>query len=277
MLRARDTRPRRAASRVALLAHLAATRSARLAATRIVRGARASLRRYAARVTTLAVLTDDITSCRRCRRLVRCREAAAADVPKRFAGQTYWRRPVPGFGDPRAALLVLGLAPAAHGANRTGRIFTGDRSGDWLYGALHRAGYANQPASTGQGDGLALRGAYVTCVVRCAPPDNKPSPAERDRCVKFLVRELALLEGVRTVVALGGFAWDGFLAAARALDEEVPRPKPAFGHGAEARVGRYALVGSYHVSQQNTFTGKLTEPMLDAVFARARELSAASP
>ena len=207
---------------------------------------------------------------------MRCREAAAKDPPRRFEGQTYWQRPVPGFGDARAQLLVIGLAPAAHGANRTGRVFTGDRSGDWLYAALHRAGFANQPASTGKDDGLALTNAYVTCVVRCAPPDNKPSPVERDRCLPFLGRELALLTEVRVVVALGGFAWDGFVASARKLGLAIPRPKPVFGHGAQARIGRYELIGSYHVSQQNTFTGKLTEAMLDDVFSRARAL-AASP
>jgi uracil-DNA glycosylase len=219
----------------------------------------------------VAALVADVTSCARCKRLVRCREVAAASPPKRFEGETYWKRPVPGFGDPAAQLLVLGLAPAAHGANRTGRIFTGDRSGDWLYAALHRAGFANQPTSVRASDGLALTGAYVTCVVRCAPPDNKPTPVERDRCLRFLERELALLTNVRVVVALGGFAWDGFLSAARELDIAIPKPKPMFGHAAEARVGRYLVIGSYHVSQQNTFTGKLTEAMLDAVFCRARE------
>jgi len=220
--------------------------------------------------TDLEALTADITACRRCARLVRCREAAAAAPPKRFAGQPYWARPLPGFGDPRARLLVLGLAPAAHGGNRTGRVFTGDRSGDWLYAALHRAGYANQPTATGRDDGLVLRDAYVTVVVRCAPPDNKPSPAERDRCLKFLVRELALLPDVRAVLALGGFAWDGFLLAAAARGHAIPKPRPKFGHAAVATIGPYTLVGSYHVSQQNTFTGRLTEPMLDDVFARAR-------
>jgi uracil-DNA glycosylase family 4 len=216
----------------------------------------------------LAKLTADITACRRCKRLVKCRERAAVEAPKRFAGMPYWARPIPGFGDPAARLLVVGLAPAAHGGNRTGRVFTGDRSGDWLFGALHRAGLANQAASTAVGDGLALRDAYVTCVVRCAPPGNHPTPAERDACVGFLVRELALLANVRAIVALGGFAWDGMLRAARQLGHDVV-PKPAFGHGARARLGPWQLFGSYHVSQQNTFTGRLTEPMLDAVFAVA--------
>jgi uracil-DNA glycosylase family 4 len=225
---------------------------------------------YARRVADLASLAAEIATCRKCARLVRCREAAAAPPPKRFTGQSYWARPVPGFGDPAAQLLVVGLAPAAHGGNRTGRVFTGDRSGDWLYAALHRAGFANQPQSVALGDGLALSGAYVSCVVRCAPPGNRPTPTERDRCVRYLVHELALLTRVRAIVALGGFAWDGVLLAAAEHGHAIPRPKPRFGHGAEARVGPWQLVASYHVSQQNTFTGRLTEPMLDRVFARAR-------
>ena len=218
-------------------------------------------------------LAAEITSCRKCARLVRCREAAAAEPPKRFTGQPYWARPIAGFGDRDARLLVLGLAPAAHGGNRTGRVFTGDRSGDWLYAALHRAGYANQAASTGRDDGLALTGAYVSVVVRCAPPDNHPTPKERDRCVKFLARELQLLARVEVVLALGGFAWDGLLLAARTLGHPTPKPRPKFGHGAETRVGPWTMLGSYHVSQQNTFTGRLTETMLDDVFARARAIS----
>jgi uracil-DNA glycosylase family 4 len=221
-------------------------------------------------VRSLRSLTADITACRRCARLVRCREAAAAAPPKRFAGQAYWARPVPGFGDPKARLLVVGLAPAAHGGNRTGRVFTGDRSGDWLYAALHRAGYANQPQATGRDDGLVLTDAYVACIVRCAPPDNKPTPAERDRCLPYFERELALLRDVRAILALGAFAWDGVLRAAAALGHAVLRPRPAFAHGATATLGPWSLFGSYHVSQQNTFTGRLTEPMLDAVFAAAR-------
>ena len=227
-------------------------------------------------VTKLVRLVAEITACRTCARLVRCRKAAAEAPPRRFGGEPYWARPVPGFGDPRARLLVVGLAPAAHGGNRTGRVFTGDRSGDWLYGALHRAGFANQAASVGRGDGLALSGAYVSCVVRCAPPGNKPTPRERDRCVPYLVQELELLTGVRAIVALGGFAWDGVLLAATRLGHAVPRPKPKFGHAAEARIGPWQVVASYHVSQQNTFTGRLTEPMLDRVFARARA-ACASP
>ncbi len=217
----------------------------------------------------LSALTSDITACRRCKRLVKCREAAAKDIPKRFAGQSYWAKAISGFGDARARLLVVGLAPAAHGGNRTGRVFTGDRSGDWLYGALHRAGFANQPESTGLDDGLTLTDAYVSVVVRCAPPDNKPSPIERDACLPFLVRELEVLKRVRAIIALGAFAWDGVLRALRELGHEL-KPRPVFGHGAQVTVGPYTLIGSYHVSQQNTFTGRLTEPMLDAVFAAAR-------
>jgi uracil-DNA glycosylase len=223
-------------------------------------------------VADLAQLVAEIAACRKCTRLVRCREAAASSPPKRFLAEDYWARPVPGFGDPAARLLVVGLAPAAHGGNRTGRVFTGDRSGDWLYAALHRAGFANQAASIRRGDGLTLSGAYVSCVVRCAPPDNKPTPKERDRCVRYLVQELELLTNVRAIVALGGFAWEGVLLAAATLGHAIPRPKPKFGHAAEARVGPWQLVASYHVSQQNTFTGRLTEPMLDRVFARARGL-----
>jgi uracil-DNA glycosylase family 4 len=220
----------------------------------------------------LRQLTRDITACRTCARLVRCREQAAVDVPKRFTGQSYWARPIGGFGDPAARLLVVGLAPAAHGGNRTGRVFTGDRSGDWLYGALHRAGFANQPSSIGRDDGLSLTDAYVTTVVRCAPPDNKPTPRERDRCLPYLVRELGLLRRVRTILALGAFAWDGTLRALAASGHDAGKPRPMFAHGARAEVGPYTLLGSYHVSQQNTFTGRLTEPMLDAVFSEARSV-----
>ena len=202
------------------------------------------------------------------------REEVAADPPRRYAGERYWARPLPGFGDPRAHLVVVGLAPAAHGGNRTGRIFTGDRSGDWLYAALYRAGYASQPTSVHPDDGLRLEGAWIAAVNRCAPPGNRPTPIERDNCLPYLVEELRLLTSSRVIVALGSFAWDGALRALRELGEAVPRPKPRFGHGAETFVGRYALVGCFHPSQQNTFTGKLTESMLDSVFARARELGA---
>ena len=220
-------------------------------------------------------LAAEVHACRRCPRLVEWREASAAAPPRRFQGEDYWARPVAGFGDPDAHLAIVGLAPAAHGANRTGRMFTGDRSGDWLYAALHRSGDANQPESVRSSDGLRLHDAYVTAVVRCAPPANRPTPAERDDCLPYLVRELELLERCRAIVALGAFAWDGTLRALRELGCEIPRPKPRFGHGAEATIGRWKLLGCYHPSQQNTFTGRLTAPMLDDVLARARELSAA--
>ena len=224
---------------------------------------------------SLPDLDRRIVRCRRCPRLVEWREQVAANPPRRFAGDQYWARPVPGFGDPAAGLVVIGLAPAAHGGNRTGRIFTGDRSGDWLYAALHRAGFANQARSEHLDDGLRLCDAYVTAVNRCAPPGNRPTPAERDTCLPYLVAELRLLDRARVFVALGSFAWDGALRALRELNVEIPRPKPRFGHGAEALIGRYALVGCYHPSQQNTFTGRLTEAMLDDLFARARELAQA--
>ena len=190
-----------------------------------------------------------------------------------FAEETYWGRPVPGFGDPAARLLIVGLAPAAHGGNRTGRIFTGDRSGDWLFASLHRTGWANQAVSVDRGDGLRLHGAYITAAVRCAPPANKPTTTERDACHPYLVRELRLLSDVGVIVALGGYAWNSALGACAAAGAPRPRPKPRFGHGAEAIVAPYTLLGSYHPSQQNTFTGKLTEAMLDDVLARARTLS----
>jgi len=222
---------------------------------------------------SLGGLAAEVHACHRCPRLVKWREASAAEPPRRFQGEDYWARPVAGFGDPAARLAIVGLAPAAHGANRTGRMFTGDRSGDWLYAALHRAGYASQTKATARDDGLRLRGVYVTAVVRCAPPANRPTPAERDNCLPYLQRELRLLERCRTIVALGSFAWDGSLLALRGLGEAMPRPKPRFGHGAEAAIGPWKLLGCYHPSQQNTFTGKLTEPMLEEVFARAGELT----
>jgi uracil-DNA glycosylase len=218
----------------------------------------------------LAILQESIVTCRRCPRLVRWRQRVAQEKRAAFRDETYWGRPVPGFGDARARLLVCGLAPAAHGGNRTGRVFTGDRSGDWLFGALHRAGFANQLTSTHRGDGLRLRDCYVTACVRCAPPDNKPTPAERDRCLPFLVEELRLLARVRVIVCLGGFAWDGVLRVLRASHKLARRPR--FGHGTEAVVGPYTLIGCYHPSQQNTFTGRLTATMLDAVFGRCCEL-----
>ena len=212
-----------------------------------------------------------MTSCRDCPRLVEWRELVARERRAAYAGEEYWGRPVPGFGDPSARLLILGLAPAAHGGNRTGRVFTGDRSGAWLFAGLHRAGYANQPTSVSADDGLRLRDAWVSAAVRCAPPANKPTIDERDRCVtKWLRPELALLREVRVVVVLGQFAWD---VAWRVFGEGR---KVKFAHGAEIELAGAPrwMIGSYHVSQQNTFTGKLTVPMLDAVFARARELSA---
>jgi uracil-DNA glycosylase family 4 len=221
----------------------------------------------------IASLEAEIHTCRRCPRLVEWREASAADPPRRFRGEGYWARPLSGFGDLAARLMIVGLAPAAHGANRTGRMFTGDRSGDWLYAALHRAGYANQPTSEHRGDGLRLSDAYVTAVARCAPPANRPTPQERDNCLPYLERELELLERCNTIIALGGFAWDGVLRAIRALGGEIPRPKPRFGHGAKMAAGHWTMLGCYHPSQQNTFTGRLTEPMLDAVFAHAGELT----
>ena len=211
--------------------------------------------------------------CRRCPRLVEWRERSAAGPPRRFRGEDYWARPLAGFGDPDARLLVVGLAPAAHGGNRTGRIFTGDRSGDWLFAAMYRAGYANQPLSLHRNDGLQLQDAYVAAVNRCPPPQNRPTTEERDNCLPYLERELELLPA-RVIVALGSFAWDGTLRAVRANGGEVPRPKPRFGHGVEAPAGDLTLVGCYHPSQQNTFTGKLTEEMLDTVFGRARQLAA---
>src|SRR5262245_38656786 len=221
---------------------------------------------------TIEELGRTISACTACPRLVAWRAEAAAEPPRRYRDQEYWARPVPGFGDPQARLLIVGLAPAAHGANRTGRMFTGDRSGDWLYAALHRAGFANQPTATRRNDGLRLDDAYLAAVVRCAPPANRPTTVERDTCLPYLVTELELLERARVIVALGAFAWDGALRALAAAGEPRPRPKPRFGHGAETTVGRYALLGTYHPSQQNTFTGKLTREMLDRVFERAREL-----
>jgi uracil-DNA glycosylase family 4 len=221
----------------------------------------------------LTGLTDEIVACRACPRLVEWRERVAHEKRAAFRDESYWGRPVPGFGDSAARVLVVGLAPAAHGGNRTGRIFTGDRSGDWLFGALHRTGYANQATSVRADDGLELRDAYVSAAVRCAPPANKPTPGERDRCMPYLVRELALLERVRVIVVLGKFAYD---ATARVLAESgspLPSPRPPFGHGVEVSTERGIVLGCYHPSQQNTFTGKLTESMLDDVFVRARALS----
>ena len=221
----------------------------------------------------LAALTAEIVECRRCPRLVDWRERVAREKTRRFRDEVYWGRPLPGFGDPDARILFVGLAPAAHGGNRTGRVFTGDASGDFLWAALDRAGLADRPASQRADDGLTLTDAYVAAAVRCAPPANKPTIDERDRCGPFLVREVGLLSDVRVVVALGAFGWDAALRTFAALGHTA-RPKPRFGHGAEAVVGSYVLLGSYHPSQQNTFTGTLTAPMFDAVIGRARDLAA---
>jgi uracil-DNA glycosylase family 4 len=218
-------------------------------------------------------LEQEVISCRRCPRLVAWREEVARVKRAAYAGEEYWGRPLPGFGDPAASVLLLGLAPAAHGGNRTGRIFTGDRSGDWLFASLYRTGFANQPTSVSRDDGLTLHGAWVTAAVRCAPPANRPLPSERDNCLPYLERELPLLGSVRVIVTLGSFAWDAALRVVRALGEPIPRPRPKFGHGATAAVGRFTLLGCFHPSQQNTFTGKLTEPMIDAVMSRAKELA----
>jgi len=223
----------------------------------------------------LVDLEGEVVTCVRCPRLVAWREQAAREAPRRFVGQTYWARPLPGFGDPNGRILIVGLAPAANGGNRTGRIFTGDASGDFLWAALHRAGLASQPTSTRRDDGLQAIDCWVTAAVKCAPPGNRPLPSERANCAPYLVAELAALDAVRVVLALGGFAWDAALATFAALGAVMPAPKPRFGHGAEARVGPWTLLGSYHPSQQNTFTGRLTPTMLDAVVGHAVELAAA--
>ncbi len=223
----------------------------------------------------LAALSARIVRCRACPRLVAWREEVARVKRRAFRDEPYWGRPVPGFGDAAARIVLIGLAPAAHGANRTGRMFTGDRSGDFLYAALHRAGLASQPVSRARGDGLTLRGAFVTAACRCAPPENRPSPGELARCAPVLDAELALL-APRVLVALGAVGWDAALGALRRAGHPVPRPRPRFGHGAELRLpGAPTLVGSYHPSQQNTQTGRLTPAMLDAVLARAVALASA--
>jgi uracil-DNA glycosylase family 4 len=222
-------------------------------------------------------LEREIVSCRRCPRLVAWRELVAREKRAAFADQAYWGRPIPGFGDVRARVMIFGLAPAAHGANRTGRVFTGDRSGDFLFAALHRTGFANQPVSLHAGDGLQLRDAWITAAVRCAPPANKPTPQERDTCLPFALRELELLASVRVIVCLGAFAWDAALRVLAARGLALPRPRPRFGHAVElelpSRPPAPLLLGCFHPSQQNTFTGKLTEPMIDAVLLRARALA----
>jgi uracil-DNA glycosylase family 4 len=221
---------------------------------------------------SLDELAAEVAACRRCPRLVAWREEAAAHPPARFAGQSYWARPLPGFGDPHARVLLVGLAPAAHGGNRTGRLFTGDRSGDFLFASLHRTGFVNQPTSTGLADGLTARGVYIAPIVRCAPPKNKPLPEERASCLPYLARELEMLRDLRVIVALGKYAWDGALRTL-SVTGLAPTPRPAFGHAAESVVGPYTLIGTYHPSQRNTFTGLLTPDMLDAVLIRARDLA----
>ena len=225
---------------------------------------------------TLRTISEEVCACRKCPRLVKYREKVAREKRRAYQQWAYWGRGVPGFGDPRAELLILGLAPAAHGGNRTGRVFTGDRSGDFLFAALWRTGFANQPTSRAREDGLALSDAWITAAVRCAPPANRPTPDERDRCLPWSVAEVALLSEVRVIVCLGAFAWDAALRLTAALAEPgaAPlRPRPRFGHGAELASERYRLLGCYHPSQQNTFTGRLTEPMIDAVLERARVLA----
>lgn len=235
---------------------------------------------------TLNALNGRITNCQQCPRLVSWREQVAVEKRASFREDDYWGRPVPGFGDPEARLLIVGLAPAAHGANRTGRMFTGDRSGEWLYRALHRAGFCSQSEATGRGDGLTLTDAWITAAVHCAPPDNKPTPAERDSCQSWLLEEMTtLLPQLRVIVALGGFAWNQTLRVLKDCDLAVPRPRPKFSHLSEVRLAREGdaaigttedslmLLGSYHPSQQNTFTGRLTEKMFDEVWSRAGELA----
>ncbi len=218
------------------------------------------------------MLEKTVIACRKCPRLVAHREEMARIKVRRFQDWDYWAKPLPGFGDPKARLLIIGLAPAAHGGNRTGRVFTGDRSGDWLYRALHRAGFASQPHSIARGDGMRLRDCYITAAVKCAPPDNKPLPEEFARCRPYLLDELRLLSKARVVIALGKIGFDNYLRACAELGHTLPRPLPKFGHGA-----RYVLpwgimlIGSYHPSQQNTFTGKLTAPMFQSVFTLARK------
>jgi uracil-DNA glycosylase family 4 len=227
-------------------------------------------------VVSLPQLTEQIVTCRRCPRLVAWREQVAHEKRAAFRGDEYWGRPVPGFGDPAARLLIIGLAPAAHGGNRTGRVFTGDRSGDFLFASLHRGGFANQPTAHHRDDGLTLTDTYIAAVVRCAPPANRPSPTERDACLSYLVEEIGLLPRLRVAVCLGAFAWDGLLRTLRHRGHE-PGRRPRFGHLAEAEVGPLTLIGCYHPSQQNTFTGRLTPAMIDAVWIRAASLIASPP
>jgi len=225
----------------------------------------------------LARLAAQVSSCRRCPRLVAWREQVAREPRAAFAAQDYWARPLPGFGDPRARAVILGLAPAAHGGNRTGRIFTGDRSGDFLFAALARCGFANQPTSSHRNDGLRVSDVWITAAVRCAPPANRPTAAEREACLPWSVRELQLHGNASVILCLGAFAWDAALRLIAVLGGDgqtpPPRPRPRFAHGAEAIAGPYVLLGSYHPSQQNTFTGRLTGEMMDAILMRLRELA----
>jgi uracil-DNA glycosylase len=217
-------------------------------------------------------LQDEITQCLRCPRLVEWRESVAQNPPLRFRGEEYWAKPAPSFGDPSAQLLIVGLAPAAHGANRTGRVFTGDRSGDWLFRALHKAGFANQPTSTHKDDGLQLRDCWITAACHCAPPDNKPLPEELANCRPYLLRELHELKNVRVLLGLGKIGFDTAFYAARLAGWTSLKTRPKFAHGAECEIApNLTLLGTFHPSQQNTFTGRLTEPMFDAIFARVKE------
>jgi uracil-DNA glycosylase family 4 len=249
-----------------------------------VAGSAADVLEMSVGAVSLTDLDARVSVCRACPRLVAWREEVARDKRRAFAGEPYWGRPVPGWGAHRPRILVLGLAPAAHGGNRTGRVFTGDRSGDWLFASMHAAGLANQPTSVHAGDGLELVDTRIVAAVRCAPPQNRPTPLERDTCTPWLDAELAFVRpSLRVVVALGSFAWDAALTALARAGDALPRPRPRFGHGAVVTVGAVTVgaptvgaltvLGSYHPSQQNTFTGKLTRPMLDAVFARAVEIA----
>jgi len=223
-------------------------------------------------MTMLEELNQNLTECRRCPRLVRWRETSAQNPPRRYLGEKYWAKPLPGFGDPQARVLIVGLAPAAHGGNRTGRMFTGDRSGDWLYGALHAAGFANQPESKHPDDGLRLNDCYITAAVHCAPPENKPTLIEFKRCRPYLIQELKLFRRLRVVIVLGKIAFDSFLAAYQANGGILSKPRPKFGHGATTVLPNgVRLISSYHPSQQNTFTGKLTKAMFQSIFDEARD------
>jgi uracil-DNA glycosylase family 4 len=221
---------------------------------------------------TLQELNEKIVRCKLCPRLVSYLRSVSERKPPRYRDWEYWANPLPGFGDPSARLLVIGLAPAAHGGNRTGRMFTGDRSGDWLFKALHEFGFANQPISTHRGDGLKLRDCYVTAAVRCAPPDNRPLPSELQNCHRYLIREFHIIDNVTVIIALGQIAFHASLRALETVGIPIPSPRPKFGHGASYRLGKFTLLASYHSSQQNTLTGRLTEPMFHSVFRKARKI-----